>query len=100
MGLVGVIYEICLIVVAAASPPDVGFDRQRRVVCKAGAIDLIVLHYALNVIARLHERNALDPVDRIDTWIARVAEALDPFLHSPAAGIVGSKCKNQVAAII
>ena len=41
---------------------------------EAHAIDRQILHHALNVVARLRERDALDPVDRIDRGIARVAE--------------------------
>ena len=51
-----------------------------RAAAEAGAIDLQVLHDPLHVVARLRERNALDPVDRVDLGIARIAVALDPFL--------------------
>src|SRR5207253_203958 len=67
----------------------VGVDGKRRIGAEARAIDLKVLHHALDVVAGLHERNALDPVDRIDFGIARVAEPLDPLVHAPAPGVVG-----------
>ena len=40
---------------------------------EARTIDLQVLHHTLHVVARLRERDAFDPVDRIDLRIARVA---------------------------
>src|SRR6202043_2555572 len=47
---------------------------------QAYAIDLDVLEDALDVVAGFRERNALDPIDRIDLGIARIAVAFDPFL--------------------
>jgi hypothetical protein len=40
---------------------------------------------------RLGEGDALDPVDRIDLRVARVAELLDPFGDASAAGVVGGE---------
>ena len=77
---------------------QVGLDQQPRIVVEPGAIDLHVLDNALHVIARLRERDALDPVDRIDLRIARIAVLLDPFFRPPRAGIVGDEGQNIGAA--
>ena len=52
---------------------------EERVLAEPRAIDLHVLHDALDVVARLGERDALDPVDRVDGRIARVAIGLHPI---------------------
>ena len=77
-----------VVVCCDAAPPDIGFDGELCIVGKAGPVDLIILHHALNVVARLLKRNALDPIDRVDAWIAWITVTLDPFLHAPAAGVV------------
>src|SRR4029453_2417928 len=51
--------------------PQVGVDGERRVVLEARAVDLKVLHHTLHVVAGLHERDALDPVDGIELRVAR-----------------------------
>src|SRR6266404_433173 len=50
---------------------QVGFDR-RGDVGEALAVDLQVLHDTLDVVARLGERNALNPIDSVDLGIARI----------------------------
>src|SRR5689334_6887538 len=45
---------------------------------KAHAVDLHVLHHALDVVARLGERDALDPVHGVDIGIAGVAIGFHP----------------------
>ena len=46
----------------------------------AHLVDLIVLHDALHVVARLGEGDPFDPVDTASISLAaRIAEALDPF---------------------
>src|ERR1700681_956588 len=62
-------------------------------------IDLHVFDDALDVIAGLRKRDALDPVDRIDLGIARVAVTLDPFPDPAAAGVVAGEC-HDVGAVI
>src|SRR5712691_9951711 len=79
---------------------QVGLDDERRVVAEARAIDLHVLHHALHVVAGLHERDALDPVDRIDLGVAWIAKRADPLAHAPAPGIVGRERQDVVAAIV
>src|SRR4051794_20406813 len=85
---------------ASAATAQIGFDHQLGTATKADAIDLQVFHYALDVIAGLGERDAFDPVDRIDARVTRVAIASDPFLYPAASGIVGRKCHDVGAAII
>src|SRR6266446_7501571 len=51
---------------------------------EARAVDLQILHDPLDVVARLGERDALDPVDGIDLGIARIAVLCHPLLDSAA----------------
>src|SRR5437660_5982243 len=74
--------------VRAGAATQVSLDQDVGAAAEAVAVDLHVLHHALDVVARLRERDALDPVDRIDLGIARVAEPSDPFPNAAAAGIV------------
>ena len=53
----------------------------------------------IDVIARLGERDALDPVDRIDLRIARIAVGRDPLLHAAAAGIVAGESEDVGAVV-
>jgi hypothetical protein len=39
-------------------------------------------------VAGFHEWDALDPVDRIDLRVPRIAEPLDPLPHPPTPGIL------------
>src|SRR6187401_576249 len=73
---------------AGAAAVHVGFDQQLGAAAEADAIDLQGFQDARDVIARLRERYALHPVDRVDFRIARVAEARDPLLHPSAAGVI------------
>src|ERR1700733_3787449 len=73
---------------------QVGLDEEPRIVAEAGAIDLHILDNTLHVVARFRNWDALDPVDRIDLWIARIAILLDPFLRPPRPGIVGDEGKD------
>src|SRR5215471_10299260 len=66
---------------------------------EAHAVDLQVLQDALDIVARLRERYALDPVDRIDARIARVAVALDPLLHAAGPGIVAREGEDVGAEV-
>ena len=79
---------------------QVGLDQQLAAAAEARAIDLQVLHDPLDVIARLGDRDALDPVDRIDLGIARIAVGGDPLLHAAAAGIVAGEGQDVGAAVI
>ena len=48
---------------------------------------------------RLGEWDALDPIDGIDLRIARIAELLDPFGDTAAAGIIGGE-RQEIGAVI
>src|SRR5262245_30496768 len=79
---------------------QVGFDQELRAAAETNAVDLKVFEHALDVVARFGERDALDPVDRIDLWVARIAIFRDPFLHAPAPGIVAGEGEDVRAAIV
>src|SRR5262245_65172309 len=66
---------------------QIRLDEQLRAAAEANAVDLQVLEHALDVVARLGERNPLDPVDGIDLGVAWVAVFRDPLFHAPAPGI-------------
>src|SRR5690242_14717756 len=78
---------------------QVGF-KGRGAFAKAPAIDIQIFDNALDVVARLGERNALYPIDRIDLRIAWITVLRDPLFHSTAARIVTRKGQNQGAAIV
>ena len=42
----------------------------------------------------------LDPIDRIDLGIARIAVTLDPFLDAAATGIVAGEGQDVGAAVV
>ena len=79
---------------------QVGFDLELGPAAEPRAIDLQVLHDPLHVVARLGERDLLDPVDRVDLGIARIAVTLDPFLDAAAAGIVAGEGQDVGAAVV
>ena len=62
---------------------------------EAGAVDLQILHDALDVVARFGKRDALDPVNRVDLGIARIAVLCHPLPDPPAAGIFGTHARMQ-----
>src|SRR5215813_8210950 len=72
------------------SAMQVGLGR-RGAGTEAHAVDLQVLDDPLDVVARLGERDALDPVDRIDLGIERIAVRRNPLLDPAAARIVAGK---------
>jgi hypothetical protein len=74
---------------------QVGLDG-RSAGAEANAIDLQVLHDALDVVARLGKRNALNPIDSIDLGIARIAVLRHPLLDPAAARIIASKSQDEV----
>src|SRR2546427_7099186 len=78
---------------------EVRLDHQPRSAPEPDAIDLQILHHPLDVVARLGERDALDPIDRVDGRIARIAVALEPFLDPALAGVVGGERQDVGAAI-
>src|SRR5258705_11871359 len=84
----------------AGAAAQVGFDLKLRAAAEASAVDLQILHDPLHIVARLGEWNELNPVDRIDLGIARIAIALDPFLDAAAAGVVGGKGHDVGTAIV
>jgi hypothetical protein len=71
----------------------------REPLSKRARQTLHVLQHALDVLARLGDRNTLDPVDRIDFWIARIAVLRDPVPGPAAADIVGNERQNVGAAV-
>src|SRR3984893_15296982 len=78
---------------------QVRLDR-RSAGTEARAVDLQILHYTLDVVARLGERDALAPVDRLDLGTALSAMLRHP-LHDPAAaGIVTGKRHDVRAAVL
>ena len=78
---------------------EVGFDHKAARAVETGAIDLKILHDALDVIARLGDRDALDPVDRIDLRVARIAKGGNPQAHAAAPGIVAGEGEDVGAVI-
>jgi hypothetical protein len=79
---------------------QIRLDEQPRAAAEANAVNLQVFEHALDVVARLGEWNAFDPIDRIDLRIARVAVSGDPFLHAAAAGIVAGEGQDMGAAVV
>src|SRR5499427_1665749 len=79
---------------------QVGFDQELRAAAETNAVDLEIFEHALDVVARFGERDALDPVDRIDLRVAGIAIFRDPLLHAPAPGIVTGEGEDMRAAIV
>src|SRR5215813_9251564 len=77
-----------------ATLPDVGFDHQLAAAAKTCAIDLQVFHNPRDIVARFGDRDALDPVDRINARITRIAIGRDPLLHPAASGVVAGEREN------
>src|SRR5262249_35117548 len=75
-------------------------DQKLRAAAETNAVDLEIFEHALDVIARFGERDALDPVDRIDLRIAGIPIFRNPFLYAPAAGAVAGESENMRAAIV
>src|SRR6476661_8456215 len=74
----------CRIARGLYRPLQVGLEAHGvRLLAEAGTIDLDVGQHLLHIVARLLERNAMDPVDRIDAAVTRIAELLDPFPSPP-----------------
>ena len=65
---------------------QIGLDLQPCTAAEPRPVDLQILHDPLHVVAGLGERDQLDPVDRVDLGIARVAITLDPFFDAASAG--------------
>src|SRR5215468_4253825 len=86
--------------VRRSAPTQVSLDQKLGATAEADAIDLQVLEHALHIVARLRERDALDPIDRIDVGIARIAETLDPVAHAATARIVAGERQDIRAAVI
>ena len=79
---------------------QVGLDQELRAAAETNAVDLKILQHALDVIARFGERDALDPVDRIDLRIAGIPIFRNPFLYASAASVVAGESENMRAAIV
>src|ERR1700731_2275645 len=58
---------------------------------QAVAVDADAFHDALDVVARLADRDHLDPVDHVDLAAARIADRVEPARHAAGAGIVGGE---------
>ena len=67
---------------------------------EANAIDLQILHDALDVVARFGKWNALHPINRVDLGIARIAVLLHPFLNAASAGVIAGEAHDVGAAIL
>src|SRR6202167_1933324 len=74
--------------------PQGGLDQKPWIVAEPSAVDLHVLDDPLDVISRLGDGDALDPVDRIDFRIARIAVVFDPFPRPARAGVVSNKSEH------
>src|SRR6266516_3936634 len=68
--------------------------------CESRPIDLQILEYPLNIIARFRERDAFDPVDWIDFGVTRIAVLRDPFLHPATPRIVAGEDQDKGAAVV
>src|SRR6516225_1887763 len=79
---------------------QVGLDQELRAAAETDAVDLEIFQHALDVIARFGERDALDPVDRIDLRIAGIPIFRNPFLYASAASVVAGESENMRAAIV
>ena len=86
--------------IAGGAAAQVRLDQQLCSAAEAHAIDLEIFQHALDVVARLGKWDALDPVDRVDLGIARIAISGDPFLHAAAPGIVAGEGHDVRAAIV
>src|SRR5207249_11224359 len=84
----------------AGAAMQVSFDLEPGPAAEPRAIDLQVLHDPLHVIPCLGERDLLDPIDRVDLGIARIAVTLDPFLDAAATGIVAGESQDVGAAVV
>src|SRR5438477_9282474 len=73
--------------------------RHRRAALEPHAVDPQILDYALDVVSRLRQRDALDPVDRIDLGVARIAVGLDPVADTAAAGVIAGKGHDAIALV-
>ena len=92
--------QIRLLLLDAGAAMQVSFDLKLGPAAEPRAIDLQILHDPLHVVPRLGERDLLDPIDRVDLGIARIAVTLDPFLDAAAAGIVAAKGQDVGAAVV
>src|SRR3979411_1071829 len=84
----------------AGAAVQIGLDLQPRSAAESCPIDLQILHDPLHVVAGFGERYQLDPVDRVDLGIARIAVTLDQFFSADEAGVVGRERHNVGAAIV
>src|SRR6186713_1521237 len=90
----------CRRLVRAGVPSQVGFDQELVAAAEAGPIDLKIFHDPLHVIARLGDRDALDPIDRSDVLVTRIAQRSDPLAHPAAPRIVAGKGEDPGATIL
>ena len=78
-----------------ARPSQVLVESQsRRFVSEARAINLDVGQNLADVAARLLDGDALDPVDRVDARLARIAELADPLVRAAWPGIVARDAEH------
>src|ERR1700691_6096935 len=81
-----------------AASPQVGLNQKPRIVSEPSAVDLHVLNDPLYVVPRLGDGNALDPVDRIDFRIARIAVLLATIPRPARTGVISDKCQHVRSA--
>ena len=62
-------------------------------------IDHRVFEHALDIVARLENRDQLDPADPFDPAIARVAIAAQPAVHIARPGVIG-RHRQRVGAVV
>src|SRR5690606_14859746 len=70
---------------------------REAVVSEPRAVDEIIAEDALDVVARLLQRDELHPDDRVDGRVPRIAEGPDPLTRIAAAGVVGRGGEHQRA---
>ena len=63
-------------------------------------VNIEIFDDALNIVARFGEGDALDPIDRIDARLARIAIGVEPFLDVFAAGVIGGEGENIGASML
>src|SRR5437763_16799793 len=86
--------------IARRTAPQVRLDQELRPAAEAHAIDLQVFQYPLDVVARLGERYALDPIDWINLGVPRIAVLGNPLLYPSTARVVAGEGEDVGAAVL
>ena len=74
--------------------------RRQFLIGEALTIDAEVLADPFDIVARLVERNALDPVDEIDRSVTRIAVRGDPLRDPTWTGVVCGEGEFARAALV